>query len=123
MLTFASDGADIAREAHFGKESLAPSRGRTRRPARAVDFGDGPRYDQRSSSSYGVGYDVIDTPTRSAETSRDAMRETGRSGNLSTADVSWRVRRQIFKHRFMLTTAGGEIRAVTEDFPGSRRRR
>jgi hypothetical protein len=56
---------------------------------------------------------VIDTPTRSAtRPHRETVRPIARSEDLSTADIAWRVSRQIFKHRFLLTTAGGEIRAV-----------
>jgi hypothetical protein len=41
-----------------------------------------------------------------------------RSEDSSRTDIAWRIERQIFKRRFLLTTSGGEIRAVIPDRGG-----
>jgi hypothetical protein len=37
---------------------------------------------------------------------------TNSDGDLSITDISWKVNRQIFKYRYLLTNGGGPTRAV-----------
>jgi hypothetical protein len=64
----------------------------------------------------GAEYDVIETPTRSTiHPRRDSVHGMERFRDLSISDIAWRVNRQIFRRRFLLTTSGGEIRAVISE--------
>jgi hypothetical protein len=48
---------------------------------------------------------VIDTRTRSAIYPKDPARLRARSRDVSVSDIAWRVNRQMFKRRFLLTSA------------------
>jgi len=58
---------------------------------------------------------VTDTRTRNAIYPQDTPRLRARSRDFSVSDIAWRINREIFKRRFLLTSAGGEIRAVMSE--------
>ena len=66
---------------------------------------------------------MIDTRTRSAIFPQDTARLPARSRDFSVSDVAWRINRAIFKRRFLLTSAGGEIRAVISESDDREQRR